>query len=460
MLDPDSTTPLIILLILLVLHAFFAAAKEAIVSTRKSRRLQLIEEARRGAEQVDSLADDASRLLATEQLVLKFIGFSIIAYSVLIYTTPLSELLSINRFVAAAIMVIVAGLIILVFGDLIPREIARNHAEPIALWSIPVIYPLSYVAAPLARLVTQLSWRLAGHTGEVDVAGLGVITEEDLRTYVDASEEGGELKEDEKAMIYSIFNLDDTFAREIMVPRIDVVAVEAQTGVRDALNVIVEAGHSRVPVYADNIDNVVGLLYAKDLLAYWRDSGERGSVQELVREVYYVPETKPASELLRELQQRKIHMAVVVDEYGGMAGLVTIEDILEEIVGEIQDEYDSDEFLMERITDHEYIFNARTDLDDINEIMSIDLPTEESDTLGGLVYAMVGRVPEVGDSVVVADTRLTVLAVEGRRIGRVKIQRLPDSPKSGKPDKELRNVEKQHASGLANDTRKTVSGSP
>lgn len=459
-MDPDSTTSIIVLLILLVLHAFFAAAKEAIVSIRKSRRLQLIEEGRQGAEQIDSLADDASRLLATEQLVLKFIGFSIIAFSVLVYTTPLSEILSTNSVVAVGIIVVIAGLVILIFGDLVPREIARNLAEPIAFWSIPIIYPLSYVAAPLARLVTQLSWRLAGHTGEADIAGLGVITEEDLRTYVDASEEGGELKEDEKAMIYSIFNLDDTLAREIMVPRIDVVAIEAQTRVRDALNVIVEAGHSRVPVYADNIDNVVGLLYAKDLLTYWRDSGEPGSVQNLVREVYYVPETKPASELLRELQQRKIHIAIVVDEYGGMAGLVTIEDILEEIVGEIQDEYDSDEFLMERITDHEYIFNARADLDDINHIMSINLPTDESDTLGGLVYAMVGRVPEVGDSVVVADTRLTVLTVDGRRIGRVKIQCVSDLPKSGKPDQELKNVDEKHPSGLRNDTRNTVSGSP
>jgi CBS domain containing-hemolysin-like protein len=440
----------------LVLHAFFAAAKESIVSTRKARRLQLIEEGHRGAEQVDNLADDASRLLATEQLILKFISFSIIAFSVLVYTVPLAEALATNSFVAVGIIVVVAGLLILILADLVPREIARNQAETVAFWSIPIIYPLSYVAAPLARLVTQVSWRLAGNTGEADVSGLGVITEEDLRTYVDASEEGGELKKDEKAMIYSIFNLDDTLAREIMVPRIDVVAIEAQTRVRDALNVILEAGHSRVPVYADNIDNVVGLLYAKDLLAYWRDSGEPGSVQNLVREVYYVPETKPASELLRELQKRKIHIAIVVDEYGGMAGLVTIEDILEEIVGEIQDEYDSDEFLMERVTDHEYIFNARTDLDDINHIMSIDLPTDESDTLGGLVYTTVGRVPEVGDSVVVTDTRLTVLGVDGRRIGRVKIQYLQES---GQSNQESKNTDEQTTSGLMSDTRKTMSGS-
>ena len=243
-------------------------------------------------------------------------------------------------------------------------------------------------------------------------------------------------------------------------PRIDVVAVEAQTSVQEALSIILEAGHSRLPVYTDNIDNIVGLLYAKDLLAHWRDGGEPSSVQPLVREVYFVPETKPVSDLLRELQTRKLQIAIVVDEYGGMAGLVTIEDVLEEIVGEIQDEYDSDEFFMERITDHEYIFNARADLDDINHIMSINLPTEENDTLGGLVYAMVGRVPEVGDSVEVADTRLTVLAVDGRRIGRVKIQRAQGPHGRSRTDEHAKNATEKQKPGMVGNTRKAVSDSP
>ena len=406
-----------------------------------------------------SLLSLKTNLITIIGITILICSFFIIAFTVLVYTSPLAQAISVNNVAAAVIIIIVTALVTLIVGELIPREIARNHAESIALWTVHPLHLLSHLAAPLARIVTKISWILTGHSSGVDSNGLGVITEEDLRTYVDASEEGGALKEDEKEMIYSIFNLDDTLAREIMVPRIDVMAIEAETSVMEALDVFMEAGHSRVPVYIDNIDNIVGILYAKDLLAHWRAGGEPRSVHGLEREVYYVPETKPVSELLRELQTKKVQIAIVVDEYGGMAGLVTIEDILEEIVGEIQDEYDSEEFFMECISDNEYIFNARADLDDINSIMSIDLPTDESDTLGGLVYAMLGRVPEVGDFVDVIGFRLTVLIVEGRRIGTVKIQQLKDSTESGQ-EGETTNADEKHPSRLVGNAHKTVSGSP
>ncbi|MCK6630499.1 MAG: hemolysin family protein [Anaerolineae bacterium] len=431
MLDPASFTPVIILVVLLIIHAFFAAAKEAIVSTRKSRRLQLIEEGNSAAELVNALAEDATRLLTTEQLILKFVGFFFIGFAAFVYTLPVAENLGIYSFTSMIIVTVVTVIIILIFGELIPREIARAYPEPIALWSIYPFNLLSYVAAPLARLITKIGRGLTGRWDETGDYGLGTMTEEDLRTYVDAGEEGGLLKEEEKEMIYSIFDLGDTSAREIMVPRIDVVAVEADMPVSEALDLILEAGHSRVPVYDDNIDNIIGILYAKDLLAHWRNGGEPRPVRGLEREVYYVPETKPVSDLLRELQSKKVHIAIVVDEYGGTAGLVTIEDILEEIVGEIQDEYDAEEFYMDRISDDEYIFSARMDLDDVNDIMSVELPTDESDTLGGLVYSILGRVPAVGDAVDVADLHLTVLEVEGRRIVKVKAQRIEPEEGNG-----------------------------
>jgi CBS domain containing-hemolysin-like protein len=286
---------------------------------------------------------------------------------------------------------------------------------------------------------------------------VGVITEDDLRTYMDASEEGGALGEEEKEMIYSIFNLDDTSTREIMIPRIDMVAIDADAPVREALDTILEAGHSRLPVYVNSVDNVVGIIYAKDLLAHWRNGGEPRPVHGLEREVYYVPEAKPVSELLRDMQAKKVQIAIVVDEYGGTAGLVTIEDIMEEIVGEIQDEYDSEEFFMERISQYEFIFSARMDLDDINDIMSTNLPTDESDTLGGLIYTMLGRVPEVGDSVEVDDLYLTVLAVDGRRIKTVKIQRLGNS--DDEQEHQRASAEGKNNSRLIGDARKAVRGS-
>ena len=459
MLDPDSSTPIIVLLLLLVLYAFFAAAKEAIISIRRSRRLQLLEERHYAAEIINCLAEDSTRLLATEQLVLKLIGFSIVALAAFIYTTPLAQSFSINHFWAVILITILTALITLVFGELIPKELGRNYAEPIAFWAAYPFNLLSFLAAPLAKFVTFIGRFLTGRWDDEGAYGFNAITEEDLRTYVDAGEEEGVLKEEEKEMIYSIFDLGDTVAREVMLPRIDMVALETNTPIMPALDVILEAGHSRVPIYVDNIDNVVGILYAKDLLTHWREGGSAKSVSDLARDVYFVPETKPLSELLRELQSRKVHIAIVVDEYGGTAGLVTIEDILEEIVGEIQDEYDPEEFLMQQVSDDEYIFSARIDLDDINDLMSAELPTDEADTLGGLVYNLLGRVPEVGDSVEVAGLHLTVLDVDGRRIGRIRTQRIKDRTRGNKQQDQSVKAEKKTSTLVNNASQKPVSGS-
>ncbi len=459
-MDPDSSAPIVVLVVLLFLYAFFAAAKEAIISIRRPRRLQLLEEGHYAAAIINRLADDSNRLLTTEQLILKLVGFSIVAFAAFVYTAPLAQALSLDYFWAVLLITIVTALVTLIFGELIPKEIGRNYAEPIAFWAAHPLYLLSFLAAPLAQFVSGIGRFLTGRLGEEGTYNFNAITEEELRTYVDAGEEEGVLREDEKEMIYSIFDLGDTVAREVMVPRIDMIAVEAKTPIMEALDVILEAGHSRVPVYVDNIDNIVGILYAKDLLSYWRDGGVAKSVYELARDVYFVPETKPLSELLRELQSRKVHIAIVVDEYGGTAGLVTIEDVLEEIVGDIQDEYDPEEFWMQQVSEEEYIFSARMDLDDINDLMAAELPTDEADTLGGLVYNLLGRVPEVGDAVVVAGLRLTVLDVEGRRIGRVRTQRIREKSR-GDEYKNQPVSANQKASGLVNKTsHKPISGSP
>ena len=428
MLDPDSSSPIVILLVLLVLHALFAAAKEALASLRKSRRIQFIEEGRHSAQIVDDLAEDATRLLATEQLTLKFLGFFIVAVAVFVYALPLADALSIPAFLAVSIITVISVFVVLLFGELIPKEVARNYADPLAFWLVRPFKWVSYLATPLARFVVLIGRFLTmGHTEDDSFAA---ITEDDLRTYVDASEEDGVLREEEKEMIYSIFDLDDTLSREVMVPRIDIVAVEADQPLTDAMNKIIEAGHSRAPVYLNSLDNIIGVVYVKDLVQHLLKEGDTPRVvRGLEREVYYVPESKPVSDLLRELQRKKVHIAVVIDEYGGTAGLVTIEDVLEEIVGEIQDEHDTDEFYMQHVSDDEYIFSARMDLDDINDEMDINLPTDESDTLAGLVYNGLGRIPKPGDSLNgsvfnAPELRLTVLAVDGRRIKTVKIERL------------------------------------
>lgn len=233
-------------------------------------------------------------------------------------------------------------------------------------------------------------------------------------------------------MIVSIFRLGDTFAREIMVPRIDILALEVNTPIDQAMDALQQSGHSRVPVYKDSVDNILGLLYAKDLLRFWRTGQQEASLSELLRPAYFIPEAKMVDELLAELQAKRIHMAIVVDEYGGVAGLVTLEDIVEEIVGEIRDEYDqAEELIYQAINDDEFIFQGRIDLDDFNDIMGTQLPNSEADTLGGLIYSRIGRVPTAGDNVKIEDLELTVEQVSGQRIRKVRAQRMPSAFQNG-----------------------------
>jgi CBS domain containing-hemolysin-like protein len=230
-------------------------------------------------------------------------------------------------------------------------------------------------------------------------------------------------------MIYSVFKFGDTLVREVMVPRIDIVALSADATLQEALDTIIEAGHSRVPVYEDSIDNIRGILYAKDLLSHWRDKRTDFSLVQILREPYFVPETKKAGELLEELRARETHIAIVSDEYGGTAGLVTVEDLIEEIVGEIKDEYDfAEEAPYEMISETEYIFTAGFDLDDLNEMLDVSLPTDENDTLGGYIFTILGKVPQVGDKVYFNDTlEMEVLTLKGkRRIHKVRVRKIEE----------------------------------
>ncbi|HLA97874.1 MAG TPA: hemolysin family protein [Anaerolineales bacterium] len=248
---------------------------------------------------------------------------------------------------------------------------------------------------------------------------------DELINLVDAGQQEGFLEQEERKMIHSIFELGDTLAREIMVPRIDVLALDVNTPLDEAIDALLKSGFTRVPVYQATIDKVLGLLYAKDLLRVWREGGQLATLKGLLRPAYYVPEAKKADQLLAEMQSRRVHMAIVVDEYGGVAGLVTLEDILEEIIGEIQDEYDLEEELPYlELEAGEYIFQGRVDLDDFNEVLESNLSKDEADTIGGLIYNRLGRVPASGESVQVDDLLLTVEQVSGRRIRKVRAQRL------------------------------------
>jgi putative hemolysin len=423
-----SSGELILLLGLMALNGLLVMARSALINVRKVRLKQLVDEGVGAAHTAARLAEDSSRLLATTQLGLMLTSFFAGAVMAVVYAPPLSTVLTpwlgtASYAISFVVVVFLAAMIMLVFAELVPEAIGLRYSERLALWLARPLALVSILAQPIVRAMVGLSRAIARLFGADLVGGMPLVTEEEIKTLVDAGEEEGVIQEEEKEMIYSIFELGDTLVREVMVPRIDVVGLDVTTPMLEALDAIMQAGHSRIPVYHDTIDNVLGLLYAKDLLPYLRDGRTDVPLKNILREAYFIPETKSASDLLPDLQQRRVHMAVVVDEYGGMAGLVTIEDLLEEIVGEIQDEYDSEEPFVEFVDDNEYIFDARVDLDDLNRLMNADLPTEDSDTLGGFIYTELGRVPVVGNQVTFEDLDFTVESVAGRRIRKVRVQR-------------------------------------
>ena len=294
------------------------------------------------------------------------------------------------------------------------------------VWAMRLNIFMRLIIAPLSILLAPLG--ISDQRGESDEVAVSV-TEDDLKTLVDASEEEGGIEHDERRMIFSIFQFGDTLTREIMVPRIDVLTIDVHTSLPDAIDAFLQSGHSRLPVHEGAIDNILGLLYAKDLLRVWREGNHLDSLRDLLRQAYFVPEAKKIDELLTEMQSQRVHMAVVVDEYGGMAGLVTLEDIIEEIFGEIQDEYDQGEQSPYQVTkDGDYLFLGRVDLDDFNDVMGCRLPTDEADTLGGYIYSQLGHIPNAGESVQKDNLLLTVEEVSAQRIQTVRAQWLsPDA---------------------------------
>jgi CBS domain containing-hemolysin-like protein len=316
-------------------------------------------------------------------------------------------------------ILLLAGLVVMVLENLLEGRALRHPEE----WSIhlaPLGQAIDYLLVPFSAILIAA----LGYSGPEQPA-LPQVTEDELRNWVQAGQTEGSLEKGEREMIYSIFHFRETLAREIMIPRIDVQALDISTTLAEAMDMMSQTGHSRVPIYEETIDNIQGLLYAKDLLRVGKSDLPLDQCRELLRPAYFVPEAKKVDELMTELQTRRVHMAVVVDEYGGVAGLVTLEDIVEEIVGEIQDEYDqAEENLYQQVGPEEFIFLGRISLDDFNEVMGSHLSTESAETLGGFIYSEMGRIPAGGESVEVDGLKLTVEQVSGRRIRKVRACRI------------------------------------
>jgi putative hemolysin len=349
----------------------------------------------------------------------------VIGVALVVYSLPLHDQ-GVTPLVSTGCILLGVG-ILMGLVEFMADNLALRNPEQWALRLSGVAYAIRMLMTPLSWLLSRFASQINGNAEERAYA---LVTEEEIMTLVDAGEEDGVIEEEEKAMIYSIFQLADTLVREVMVPRIDMLAFEQDTSLVEATESFMQTGFSRAPVFQDSIDNIVGLLYYKDLLAAWRDGVEDQIVKSLCREAYFVPEAKRVDDLLTEMQVKQVHMAIVVDEYGGTAGLVTIEDLVEEIVGEIRDEYDyAEELPFQKLHEGEFLFSGRIDLDDVNLMTEAELPKETSETLGGFIYSRLGKVPVKGEVVEAGGLRLIVEEVSGRRIRKIRAHRLtPRAP--------------------------------
>ena len=423
---------LIVLVLLLFANGLLAAARAALVSASKPRLAQMQAMGVGGAALATRVAEDAPRLIASVRMAQAFCRFSLAGLLIWLLEPALSGWLRATGWLASNFqadllaflgLVTPAALATVAVGELLPEAWAMRAPETVALWTAPLIAALEWLLGWPVRLGSALSGRIYAPLAGQRVP---IVTEEEIKTLVEAGEEGGAIEEGEKAMIYSVFEIGDTVVREIMVPRIDVQALDVETALPEAIEAVVSAGHSRIPVYESSIDNIIGLLYGKDLLKAGRDCDPPATLRSLLRRAYFIPETKKVDDLLTELQQQRIHMAIVVDEYGGMAGLVTLEDIVEEIVGEIRDEYDvKEEALFEKVSDTEYLFDARINFDEAADLLKLGPVETDGDTLGGFIYAQLGRVPTPGEEVKLGDIQFVVLTVTGRRIRKVRARRRP-----------------------------------
>lgn len=415
-MDPGSIGAVLGLLVTALVVAFTAAAEVSLVTLSRSRARQLIDEGVPRAKALQTLLEDPPRFI-TSLMILKaaaYVGGAALAVFLALKLSPRWQI-----GVPLALLAVGLGLLAI---QAITRGLALRSPETTALRMGPLMRLVAALLTPVALPLRALGSAALGRSPSETSEDL-YLSEDGLRFLINVGEEPGLIEEDEREMIAGIFELSETVAREVMVPRIDLIAIDETMSLPEALDLIIQAGHSRIPVYQGTVDNIQGVLYAKDLLQPFREGRHDVPITELMRTAYFVPESKKVDELLHELQLRKVHIAIVVDEYGGTGGVVTIEDLLEEIVGDIQDEYDSELPMVVSGGENEYLFDARIDLDEVSRLVGVELPSDVSDTLGGFIFSQLGRVPMAGSQVQFGPLTMEVQAISGRRIQQVRVIR-------------------------------------
>ena len=427
----DVILQLLVVVVLVLIEAVFVAAEIAIVTLRRSRLEQLIDERRRGATAAKRLLEDRSRFLAVVQIGVTFVGFLASAYAAENFADRLAPILAgipplkqASVGIAVLIITILLAFFTIVFGELVPKNFALTHTDRVAT---TLAGPMELTGRILKPLVGLLTWTTRAVSGgqNADMARGAQIGSEELKLIVERGGEEGVLEAEEEQMISAVIELGQRRVHEVMVPRTDIQALQATATLNDAIDTIVSEGHSRIPVYRKSLDEVIGILYAKDLLPLLKGENHGLDLRKMLRPPLFVPESMSIDDLLHMLQRRKVHIAIVLDEYGGTAGMVTIEDLIEEIVGEIQDEYDVEEPMTERLSEHVARVDGRASVDDLADLFDVDLAeledSDEYDTVGGLMYHRIGGVPRPGDEVRLDSfgLTLTVQTTDGHRVGKI-----------------------------------------
>lgn len=416
---------LVTLIVLSALVAIVSAADASVRLLSRPRSRRLLDADVRGARALDLLVERPSRLVAAGALLRG------LAYALVAGVTAWSAVVVLesgNDLGVAIAAALVGALLLFVIGEALPRTLGVHNPERVGLASAPVAAQLVAVLAPVARFLA------GGWVGMAALVAQDPVTDAwltgDEFGPEPSDEERSEREDAEEAFFEAVVDFASTIVREVMVPRTDMVCLEDASSVPDAIAVIAESGLSRVPVYHDTLDDIRGVLFAKDVLTCMGEKGCPATVEPLIREAYFVPETKPVDELLVEMRQRKTHMALVADEYGGTAGLVTIEDLLEEIVGEIFDEYDRAVPMVTHLEDGELLLDARLPVDDFNDLMGTAIELE-ADSIGGLFGELAGHIPEPGEEIEVEGVRITAREVEGTRVRTLHVRPRPEVEREG-----------------------------
>ncbi len=420
---------IIILIILILINAFFASAEIAFISLNDAKIDIQAKEGNKKAKKIQNMLKNPSKFLATIQIGVTLAGFLSSAFASDTFADKLAPVLntwipslsiSTWKSISIIIITIILSYFTLVFGELVPKRIAMKYYEKVSFASIGVIKTISVITAPFVKFLTfstNIVSKLFGVTGEEE----DNVTEEEIRMMVDVGEEKGTIEEEEKEMINNVFEFNDKFVSEIMVPRNKVFALDIDMTIAEVIEKLSEdMRYSRIPVYDENMDNIKGIIYIKDLLI--SNKNKNSKIKSLVKEAYFVSETKRVNELFQELRKDKKQIAIVLDEYGGTAGMVTMEDILEEIVGEIYDEYDKETDKFKKIDNNTFLFDASIALYDVEKFLDIDIDEEDVDTLGGYLIKKLDRIPKDGEKPIVETEKVTykIEKVKDRQIIKVK----------------------------------------